>query len=189
MVTKGLDFENVGMVGVLNADNMLNFPDFRAFERSYQLMSQVAGRAGRKKDRGQVLIQTFNPEHQIIRQVIDSDYFGMYRNELVDRRNFHYPPFYRLIQLTLKHRDQRKIEEAAMHLANRLKQKFGQRILGPEAPGIARIRNFYHQNILFKIESKASIKKAKDLLKEELQLFAVHDLYKSVRVVVEVDPV
>ena len=189
MVTKGLDFENVGMVGVLNADNMLNFPDFRAFERSYQLMSQVAGRAGRKKDRGQVLIQTFNPEHQIIRQVIDSDYLGMYRNELVDRRNFHYPPFYRLIQLTLKHRDQRKIEEAAMHLANRLKQKFGQRILGPEAPGIARIRNFYHRNILFKIESKASIKKAKDLLKEELQLFAVNDLYKSVRVVVDVDPV
>lgn len=189
MVTKGLDFENVGMVGVLNADNMLNFPDFRAFERSYQLMSQVSGRAGRKKDRGQVLIQTFNPEHQIIRQVIDSDYLGMYRNELIDRRNFHYPPFYRLIQLTLKHRDQRKIEEAATHLANRLKQKFGARILGPEAPGIARIRNFYHQNILFKIESKASIKKAKELLKEELQLFAVHDVYKSVRVVVDVDPV
>jgi primosomal protein N' (replication factor Y) len=189
MVTKGLDFENVGMVGVLNADNMLNFPDFRAFERSYQLMSQVAGRAGRKKDRGQVLIQTFNPEHQIIRQVIDSDYLGMYRNELVDRRNFQYPPFYRLIQLTLKHRDERKIEEAAQHLAGRLKQKFGKRILGPEPPGIARIRNFYHQNILFKIESKASIKKAKELLREELQLFAVHDLYKSVRVVVDVDPV
>ena len=113
----------------------------------------------------------------------------MYRNELIDRRNLHYPPVYRLIQLTLKHRDQRKIEEAATHLANRLKQKFGARILGPEAPGIARIRNFYHQNILFKIESKASIKKAKELLKEELQLFAVHDVYKSVRVVVDVDPV
>lgn len=189
MVTKGLDFENVGMVGVLNADNMLNFPDFRSFERSYQLMSQVSGRAGRKKERGQVLIQTFNPEHQIIRQVIDSDFEGMYRNEIIDRRNFQYPPFYKLIKLTLKHRDERKLEEAAQHLGRALKAKFGKRVLGPEAPGVARVRNFYHQNILFKIEQKASIKKAKEILRKELHLFAVHDTYKSVRVVIDVDPV
>lgn len=189
MVTKGLDFENVGMVGVLNADNMLNFPDFRAFERSYQLMSQVAGRAGRKEQRGQVLIQTYNPEHQIIRQVIDSDFEGMYKNEIIDRRNFQYPPFHRLIQLTLKHRDQRKLEDAAEHLARKLKHRFGKRILGPEAPGIARIRNFYHQNILFKIEKEASVKKSKEYLKAELELFAVHDIYKSVRVVIDVDPI
>ena len=189
MVTKGLDFENVGLVGVLNADNMLNFPDFRAFERSYQLMSQVAGRAGRKGKRGQVLIQTYNPNHQIIRQVIDSDFEGMYKNELIDRRNFHYPPFYRLIQLTLKHRDQIQLEKAAQHLAKSLKQRFGDRILGPEAPGIARIRNFYHQNILLKLEKEASIKKSKEILQAELQLFAVHELYKSIRVVVDVDPV
>ncbi|MBL4708054.1 MAG: primosomal protein N' [Flavobacteriales bacterium] len=189
MVTKGLDFENVGMVGVLNADNMLNFPDFRAFERSYQLMSQVAGRAGRKGRRGQVLIQTFNPEHQVIRQVIDSDFEGMYKNEVIDRRNFQYPPFYRLIQLTLKHRDERKLEDGAQHLGKKLKHQFGKRILGPEAPGIARIRNFYHQNILFKIEKEASIKKSKEVLRAVLQEFAVHDLYKSIRVVVDVDPV
>lgn len=189
MVTKGLDFENVGMVGVLNADNMLNFPDFRAFERSYQLMSQVAGRAGRKGKRGEVLIQTYNPDHQIIRQVIDSDFEGMYKNEVIDRRNYHYPPFYRLIKLTLKHRDQRKVEDAAQYLSNRLKKQFGTRILGPEAPSIARIRNFYHQNILFKLEKEASLKKSKEILKTELQLFAVHDVYKAVRVVVDVDPV
>lgn len=189
MVTKGLDFENVGMVGVLNADNMLNFPDFRAFERSYQLMSQVAGRAGRKGKRGQVLIQTFNPEHQIIRQVIDSDFEGMYRNEIIDRRNFQYPPFYRLIQLTLKHRDQRKLEDGAQYLAKKLRHQFGKRILGPEAPGIARVRNFYHQNILFKIEKEASVKKSKEILRVVIQEFVVHDQYKSIRVVVDVDPV
>ena len=157
MVTKGLDFEDVGLVGVLNADNMLQFPDFRAFERSYQLMSQVAGRAGRKGQRGKVLIQSFNPHHQIIRQVIDHDFKAMYKNELIDRRNFHYPPFYRLIQLTLKHKDQSKVEMGAVFLGQVLKQAFGVRILGPEAPGIARVRNFFHQQILFKIEKELSL--------------------------------
>lgn len=188
MVTKGLDFEDVGLVGVLNADNMLHFPDFRAFERSYQLMSQVSGRAGRKGKRGKVLIQTYNPEHQIIRQVIDSDYLGMYKNELIDRRNFHYPPFYRLIHLTLRHRDKSKLHAAAHHLAGEMKKKFGNRVLGPEEPGIARIRNFYHQNIMLKLEKKASTKKAKDILKMQLEAFNVHPDYKSVRVGVDVDP-
>jgi primosomal protein N' (replication factor Y) len=188
MVTKGLDFEDVGLVGVLNADNMLHFPDFRAFERSYQLMSQVSGRAGRKGKRGKVLIQTFNPEHQIIRQVIDSDYLGMYKNELIDRRNFHYPPFYRLIHLTLRHRDKSKLHAAAHHLAGEMKKKFGNRVLGPEEPGIARIRNFYHQNIMLKLEKKASTKKVKEILKVQLEAFNVHSEYKSVRVGVDVDP-
>jgi len=188
MVTKGLDFEDVGLVGVLNADNMLHFPDFRAFERSYQLMSQVAGRAGRKGKRGKVLIQTFNPEHQIIRQVIDSDYLGMYKNELIDRRNFQYPPFYRLIHLTLRHRDKSKLHAAAHHLARELKKKFGDRVLGPEEPGIARIRNYYHQNIMLKLEKQASPKKAKEILNKQLEAFAVHKDYKSVRVGIDVDP-
>lgn len=189
MVTKGLDFEDVGLVGVLNADNMLHFPDFRAFERSYQLMSQVAGRAGRKGKRGKVLIQTFNPEHQIIRQVIDSDYLGMYKNELIDRRNFQYPPFYRLIHLTLRHRDKSKLHAAAHHLARELKKKFGDRVLGPEEPGIARIRNYYHQNIMLKLEKQASPKKAKEILNKQLEVFAVHKDYKSVRVGIDVDPI
>src|SRR5690606_9766248 len=104
MVTKGLDFDNVALVGILNADTMLHFPDFRAFERSYQLMSQVSGRAGRKAKRGKVLIQTYEPFHPIIRQVVDSDYIGMYSYEILQRKNFHYPPFYRIIHFSLKHR-------------------------------------------------------------------------------------
>lgn len=188
MVTKGLDFENVGLVGVLNADNMLHFPDFRAFERSYQLMSQVAGRAGRKKERGKVLIQSYNPEHQIIRQVIDHDYGQMYKNEIIDRRNFHYPPFYRLIELTLRHKDATLTRDGAVFLAGRLKQKFGSRVLGPEAPGIARIRNYYHQKIMLKFEKEASVAKAKEILRTEIESFTVNESYKSIRVGIDVDP-
>tara|TARA_R110002096_G_scaffold233849_2_gene423994 strand:+ start:20661 stop:23147 length:2487 start_codon:yes stop_codon:yes gene_type:complete len=188
MVTKGLNFEDVGLVGVLNADNMLFFPDFRAFERSYQLMSQVAGRAGRKGDRGKVLIQSYNPEHQIIRQVIDSDFVAMYKNELIDRRNFHYPPFYRLIRLNLRHRDQKILAIAALQLTQYLKQAFGSRVLGPEEPSIARIRNFYHQNILLKLERKASQKKAKLHLKTILTDFSIQPENKSIRIGIDVDP-
>ena len=189
MVTKGLDFEDVALVGVLNADNMLHFPDFRAFERSYQLMSQVSGRAGRKGKRGKVVIQSFNPDHQIIRQVIDHDFAGMYKNELIDRRNFHYPPFYRLIHLNLRHKNQQKLHQAAQVLARQLKGTFGKRVLGPEEPSIARIRNYYHQNIMLKLEKAASIPKSKQLLRELLQAFAQSEEGRSVRVVIDVDPV
>ncbi len=190
MITKGLDFNDVGLVGVLNADNMLHFPDFRAFERSYQLMSQVAGRAGRKGKRGKVLIQTYNPEHQIVRQVIDSDYLGMYKNELIDRRNYYYPPFYRLIQLTLRHRDKSKLHLAAHHFAREIKMKFGSnRILGPEEPAIARVRNFYIQHILIKLEREVSTKKAKRILSDLMIDFKTHHEYKSVRLDIDVDPI
>jgi primosomal protein N' (replication factor Y) len=167
---------------------MLHFPDFRAFERSYQLMSQVSGRAGRKGKRGKVLIQTYNPDHQIIRQVIDHDFMGMYKNELIDRRNFHYPPFYRLVSLNLRHRDRKKLDEAAHYFAKVMKKKFGSRVLGPEEPGIARIRNYYHQNIMLKLEKKASPQKGKELLLKMIQDFNAHADYKSVRVSVDVDP-
>lgn len=188
MVTKGLDFENVGLVGVLNADNMLHFPDFRSFERAYQLMSQVAGRAGRKGKRGKVLIQSFNPEHQIIRQVIDHQYEEMFRNELIDRRNFKYPPFYRLITLTLRHRDKAKNSQAAAHLAAEMKAVFGDRVLGPEAPGVERVRNYYLQQIVLKLEKKVSLNKSKDRLREILNDFQASEAFKSVRVGIDVDP-
>ena len=188
MVTKGLDFENVGLVGILNADNMLHFPDFRAFERAYQLMSQVSGRAGRRGERGKVLIQSYNPEHQIIRQVIDHDYEGMYKNELIDRRNFRYPPFYRLIYLTLRHRDKNKVGQAAHHLAQQMRNSFGDRVLGPEAPGVERIRTYYLQQIVLKLEKTASLGKSKSRLTELLNDFNATDSYKSVRVSVDVDP-
>jgi primosomal protein N' (replication factor Y) len=188
MVTKGLDFENVALVGVLNADNLLHFPDFRSFERAYQLMSQVAGRAGRKGKRGRVLIQTYNPEHQIIRQLIDHDYEGMYRNEIIDRRNFRYPPFYRMITLTLRHRDKAKVGKAAAYLADQMKAAFADRVLGPEAPMVERVRTYYLQQIVLKLEKGLPLNKSKSVLRDILNHFQATDEYKSIRLGIDVDP-
>lgn len=188
MVTKGLDFENVALVGVLNADNLLHFPDFRSFERAYQLMSQVSGRAGRKGKRGRVLIQTYNPEHQIIRQLIDHDYEGMFRNEIIDRRNFRYPPFYRMITLTLRHRDQAKVGKAAAYLADQMKGAFVERVLGPEAPMVERVRTYYLQQIVLKLEKGLHLKKSKSVLKDILNDFQARDEFKSIRLGIDVDP-
>lgn len=187
MVTKGLDFDHVSLVGILNADSMLNFPDFRAFERSYHLMSQVSGRAGRKK-RGKVLIQTYDPYHPIVRQVIDSDYIGMYKNELIERKKFKYPPFYRLIYFTLKHRNRDILNAGADEFADTLKEKFGHRILGPEFPVVSRIKNTYHKNIMLKVERDISIKKTRKLVVEVKNKFEVNSEYKSIKIILDVDP-
>jgi primosomal protein N' (replication factor Y) len=187
MVTKGLDFDNVSLVGILNADTMLNFPDFRAFERSYHLMSQVSGRAGRKK-RGKVLIQTYDPYHPIVRQVIEHDYLGMYKNELIERKKFKYPPFYRLIYFSLKHKNRDVLNAGAEEFTEALKIKFGNRILGPEFPIISRIKNTYHKNIMLKIERDISIKKTRQLVMEVKNKFEVSSEYKSVRIAIDVDP-
>ena len=188
MVTKGLDFENVSIVGVLNADNMLNFPDFRAFERSYQLMSQVSGRAGRNKKRGKVIIQTYEPYHPIIRQVIENDYIGMYKDELGQRRKFKYPPFQRLIHFTMKHRDREKLNEGAREFVLALKEKFGERVLGPDFPVISRIKNQYIKNAMLKVEREISVKKTRELVMEVKNNFEAFSEYKSVKVTVDVDP-
>ncbi|PCJ86741.1 MAG: primosomal protein N' [Flavobacteriales bacterium] len=188
MVTKGLDFDNVTLVGILNADNMLGFPDFRAFERSFQLMAQVSGRAGRKKKRGKVIIQTMDPYHTIIQQVIPNDYQSMYENEIYHRKNFSFPPFCRLIELTLRHRDIQKVNAAADFFSKNLRKKFGKRVLGPEFPVIPRIRNLYNKNILLKIEKDISLKKVKILLQDEIVNFKSDNEFKSVRVSVDVDP-
>jgi primosomal protein N' (replication factor Y) len=187
MVTKGLDFDNVSMVGILNSDSMLNFPDFRSFERSFQLMSQVSGRAGRKNKRGKVIIQSQNPEHSIIQEVIANDYLSMYTNQLLDRKNFNYPPFYRLIELTLINKDLNMVNASAKYLADQLKHHFGNRVLGPEFPLVARVRNLYHKNILLKIERDASAVQAKKIISDLLISFKNSD-YKSVRVNINVDP-
>ncbi len=188
MVTKGLDFDNVSLVGIMNADNMLNFPDFRAFERSYQLMSQVSGRAGRKAKRGKVLIQTYDPYHSIIRQVIDHNYIEMYNDEISQRRKFHYPPFQRLIHFTLKHRDRDVLNAGAEEFANALKADFGARVLGPDFPAIARIRNLYNKNIMVKVEREASVKKTRELILEIKNKFETFSDYKSIRIAIDVDP-
>jgi primosomal protein N' (replication factor Y) len=188
MVTKGLDFDNVSMVGILNADSMLNFPDFRSFERSYQLMAQVSGRAGRKNKRGKVIIQSQNPEHSIIQEVIANDYLSMYTNQLLDRKNFNYPPYYRLIEITVIHKDVDMVNAASKYLAEVLKQHFNKRVLGPEFPLVSRIRNLYHKNILLKIERDASIVQTKKIVTEVLVNFKLNADYKSVRIRIDVDP-
>jgi primosomal protein N' (replication factor Y) len=188
MVTKGLDFDNVSMVGILNADSMLNFPDFRSFERSYQLMAQVSGRAGRKNKRGKVIIQTQNPDHSIIQEVIANDYLSMYTNQLMDRKSFNYPPFYRLIEITVIHKDVNMVNVAAKYLADALKHHFAKRVLGPEFPLVSRIRNLYHKNIVLKIERDASVLQVKKIVNELLTKFKSTSDYKSVRVQIDVDP-
>lgn len=188
MVTKGLDFDNVALVGILNADSLLNYPDFRSFERSYQLMAQVAGRAGRKNKRGKVIIQTWQPQHPIIQQVVDNNYLGMYTTELHQRLEFRYPPYYKLIQLTLKHKEIEPLNEASKFLADKLKEKFGKRVLGPEFPAIARIRNLYLKNILIKVEREASTKQVKNIIHELIDDFYTQSEFKSVKIFADVDP-
>ncbi len=188
MVTKGLDFDRVSLVGIMNADNMLNFPDFRAFERSFQLMAQVSGRAGRKKKRGKVLIQTYNPYHIIIKQVMENNYDEMFHTQLYERKQFKYPPYYRMIQLTLKHKDAGILSQASRKLAEMLRLKFGQMVLGPEYPVVSRISNLYLKQIILKIEKTAALGEQKKLLTACLDDFGRLPDYKSVRVIKDVDP-
>lgn len=188
MVTKGLDFDNVSLVGVLNADDMLYYPDFRAFERAYQLMTQVSGRAGRKKHRGKVIIQTHTPEHWIIQKVMQNDYDGMYDQELYERKNYQYPPFYRLIRLTVRHKEKETTDAASAELAKMLQVKLGNRILGPEYPSVPRIKNVYNKMVTIKFERSASVAKVKAYLLDTLANLKQIDGYKSVRVKIDVDP-
>ncbi|WP_417620000.1 replication restart helicase PriA [Oceanihabitans sediminis] len=187
MLTKGLDFRNVNLVGIMNADNMLNFPDFRAHERSFQLMLQVSGRAGRTEKRGRVLIQTYNPYHKILQQVSTNDYASMFKEQMDERYFFKYPPVYRLIKITLKHKDYNRVNMAADWYAQSLRQVFGDFVLGPEFPPVARIRNQYHKNIIVKIPSKQSLAKTKEtIIRIDNSFNAVKD-FRSVRVILNVD--
>lgn len=187
MLTKGLDFRHVKLVGIMNADNLLNFPDFRAHERSYQLMTQVSGRAGRTDVRGKVLIQTYNPHHNILQQVSTNAYKEMFAEQMNDRYNFKYPPIYRLIKITLKHKDYNRVNLAADWYAKSLRQVFKANVLGPEFPPISRIRNLFNKNILIKIPQNQSLSKTKDaIMKIDNSFNAVKD-FRSVRVVLNVD--
>ncbi|MGL2964700.1 replication restart helicase PriA [Flavobacterium sp. RSB2_4_14] len=187
MLAKGLDFDNVTLVGIMNADNMLYHPDFRAFERSFQMMTQVAGRSGRAEKRGKVIIQTFNPLHNIIQQVTNNDYEGMYKEQLYERRIYFYPPFYRLIKLTLKHRDFEKLKEGSMWLYQVLKQHLSIPVLGPEEPAIGRIRNEYIRTIMIKIPNETSVQGTKKTIQKVLNSFDVVSQYRTIKVTVNVD--
>ncbi|HMR15252.1 MAG TPA: primosomal protein N' [Mariniflexile sp.] len=187
MLTKGLDFRNVKLVGIMNADNMLNFPDFRAHERSFQLMLQVAGRAGRTEERGKVLIQTYNPHHTILQQVSTNDYVGMFKEQMNERHNYKYPPVYKQIKITLKHKEYARVESAGIWYATALRSIFGNFILGPESPPIGRIRNQFHKNILVKIPKKQSLPKTKEaIIKINNSFLSITD-FRSVKVILNVD--
>ncbi len=189
MITKGFDFGGVSLVGILNADNLLNSPDFRAAERAFQLMTQVAGRAGRRDDGGEVVIQTAEPGHPVIRQVAAGDYEAMARMQLADREAFFYPPYARLTALSLRHRDPALLRRGAGELASRLRTRFGRRLLGPMTPPVDRIRNEYLLGLLLKIENGASSSRARAILREELQRFSAHPDFKNITVIADVDPV
>ncbi|MCF1421473.1 replication restart helicase PriA [Mangrovimonas futianensis] len=187
MLTKGLDFRNIKLVGIMNADNMLNFPDFRAHERSFQLMVQVSGRAGRTKERGKVLIQTYNPYHAILQQVSTNSYLEMFKEQMDERHNYKYPPIYRLIKISLKHKDYNKVNLGAEWYAKSLRMVFKSGVLGPEYPPVARIRNQYIKHILVKIPPKQSLSKTKEaIIKINNSFLSVKD-FRSVRVILNVD--
>ncbi|WP_293294977.1 primosomal protein N' [Allomuricauda sp.] len=187
MVTKGLDFRNVSLVGIMNADSMLNFPDYRAHERSYQMLTQVAGRAGRTKKRGKVLIQTYNPYHQILQQVTTNNYDKMFQEQFYEREQFKYPPLVRLIKITLKDKDFNKLNEAADWMAGSLRNVLGSNILGPEYPPVSRIRRDYLKNILVKIPRNQPLAQTKNSIKRIEKSFNAISKYKSVRLVYNVD--
>ena len=187
MLTKGLDFKNVSLVGVLNADNLLNFPDFRAHERTYQLMVQVSGRAGRDQKRGKVAIQSFNPYHQILQQVTVHDYDGMFKDQMNERHQFSYPPLVRLVRIVLKHKDFIKVDTAANWMGKSLVNSFGDQVLGPTSPAIGRIRNKYIKSILIKLPVQISLQQSKKQIQRIKDSFMAIPDFRAVQVIVDVD--
>ncbi len=189
MVAKGLDFADVTVIGIISADSLLKYPDFRANERSFQMLAQVSGRAGRRGKQGKVVIQTYDPSHRVIQQVIDNDYAALYKNEISERKAFKYPPFYRLIQLDIKHKDPEKLFHQAEYLAIALRKQFGERVIGPEYPVVGRIRNYYIKTIMLKFERDAdSLVKAKEAIKALILQFETTKLSKGCIVQPDVDP-
>ena len=188
MVSKGLDFDHVSIVGILNADTMLNYPDFRAYERAFQLMAQVAGRAGRKNKRGRVVLQTKSIDHPIIPQVIANDYEAMVGGQLAERQMFHYPPYYRLVYVYLKNRNETLLDLMAQTMAAKLRTVFGNRVLGPDKPPVARVQTLFIRKIILKIETNAPMARARELLVQVQKEMVAEDRFKSLIVYYDVDP-
>ena len=189
MVTKGLDFDAVSIVGILNADTMINFPDFRSHERAFDMLEQVSGRAGRAHKQGKVIIQTSNPDHDVIKYVQAHDYEGFYEHELADRQQFGYPPFTKVINIYLKHRDDATVGELAVRYSGLLRQVFGTRVLGPMAPFVARVQNMYIRQVTLKMETAASMAKVKAILRALYErMLAADARMKTVRLYYDVDP-
>ena len=188
MVSKGLDFQHVSVVGILNADTMLNYPDFRSYERAFQLMAQVAGRAGRKNKQGLVILQTKSPELPVILQVMRNDYEELYYDQLAERQMFRYPPYYRLIYVYLKHRKESVLDLAADTMATILHSGLGDRVLGPDKPPIARIQTLYIKKMIVKVEQNASMAKVRDYLLAVQRSIIEDERFRSLIVYYDVDP-
>jgi len=187
MVTKGLDFDNVSVVGILNADNMLNYPDFRSLERGFQLMMQVSGRAGRKNKRGLVLIQTYNPKHEVFDYLLSNDYYALFERLLKERNIFYYPPLTRLVKITLKHKDQSVLNSASATLAKILKSRLKNLVLGPEYPLITKIKNLYLKDILVKLPINKQMQEHKQFIYHQIRELYKTPAFKNIKIGVDVD--
>lgn len=188
MISKGLDFDHVKIAGILNADNMLHFPDFRAYERSFQLIAQVSGRAGRKNTQGKVIIQTSDPQNTVIKYVMQNDYKGFFKQQLQERKNFKYPPYVRIVKLTLRHRQLPIVSNAANMLAAELRKVLGDRVLGPEFPLINRLFNLHQKCIIVKIERDQQFSHRRKLMQQAIDKIAVNPNFKSLQIIPDVDP-
>ena len=188
MITKGLDFDRVSVVGILNADAMLNYPDFRAYEHAFMMMSQVSGRAGRKGKRGLVILQTKSPEHPVVRQVVSNDYAGFFRSLMSERRQFNYPPYCRLICVWLKHRDEALVASAALELGSRLRQWFGSRVLGPDKPAVAKVKSLAIRKLVLKLEPGLNMADVRRYLFIGRQQLLAEKRYSTMQIYFDVDP-
>lgn len=188
MVSKGLDFDKVSVVGILNADSMLNYPDFRAYEHAFMMMAQVSGRAGRKGKRGLVILQTKNPTLPVIGQVVHNDYAGLYQGILEERRTFHYPPFYHLINVYVKHKYDKVCEQAGYELSKTLRSWFGERVLGPDKPAVARVKTMNIRKIVIKLENGIDQQKVREYLKFAQQQMGKDPRYGALQIYYDVDP-
>ena len=188
MVSKGLDFDNVAVVGIINADTLLNYPDFRATERAFQLIAQVAGRAGRKNGQGKVFLQTKIPDAPVIPHIVDNNYLQFYNTQLSERMMFHYPPFYRLVYIYMKHRDIAVLEEFSELMGQQLRRIFENRILGPDLPPVARVKELYIRKIVLKIESGLSQYKVNEALQALQQALTDNARYRSIIMYYDIDP-
>ena len=188
MVTKGLDFDNVSVVGILSADNLISFPDFRAYERSFQQMTQVSGRAGRRGKQGKVIIQSYQPYHQAIRDAMANDYESMYKSQIVERRVFKYPPYYKLIVITVRHQKEDLVNQVAALYAARLREQFGTRVMGPEYPNVARIRNQYLKRIMVRFAVGEAIGEGKRIMLSLADEVLKDKTLARVQILFDVDP-
>ena len=188
MISKGLDFDNVSVVGILDADAMLNYPDFRSYEQAFMMMAQVSGRAGRKDKRGRVFLQTTHADLPVIKQVVSNDYESFYHDLLDERRAFHYPPFYRLVYVYLKHGKEQQVETAAFEMGSRLRYFFGDRVLGPDKPAVARVKTMHIRKLVIKLENGIDIYKVRACLRKAQTEMSKDKHHDALQIFYDVDP-